>query len=387
MALLTAEEVVDSLMSDEEEDYDFDDPDEPMMPDSDDEFSDLEVESDEEDNDDDQDNAPDPSHTPAPGSSSQQSPSSPDWSSTLKPVTLNSFQSHVGPTVTIPDSPLKAFELFFSSDLQNKIVDESNRYAEQVMGGEKFAQWNTMSQDELKAYLGFNILMGMNKLPSVEDYWSRNPLFHYSPVGSRISRDRFRDLSRYLHFTDNDTLAPRGSPDHDRLGKVRPVVSHMAKKFKETYDPNMEVAVDEAMIKFQGRSTLKQYMPMKPVKRGIKVWVLGDSQNGYFSSFQVYTGKEGNTTEKGLGKRVVKDLTEDLKGKHHHVYFDNFFTSLDLIVDLDKDGIYSCGTARKDRKGFPPALKKPKLPNRCSVNIFVSLCERGSGKCRYMYSV
>ena len=58
------------------------------------------------------------------------------------------------------------------------------------------------------------------------------------------------------------------------------------------------------MIKFQGRSSLKQYMPLKPVKRGIKVWLLADSRNGYFSKFNVYTGK-GATAEKGLGMRVV----------------------------------------------------------------------------------
>ena len=232
------------------------------------------------------------------------------------------------------------------------------------MGEERYREWDKMTDEEFKAYLGFNILMGINKLPSLDDYWSRNPLLRYSPVADRITRDRFRDLSRYLHFADNTTLTDRGSPNHDRLGKVRPVVTHLARTFKEVYDPHKEVAVDEAMIKFQGRSSLKQYMPMKPVKRGIKVWCLADSQNGFFSSFQVYTGKQNNSIEKGLGKRVVKDLTSDLKGKNHHVYFDNFFTSLDLVVDLEKDGIYSCGTARKDRKGFPPELKKPALSNR-----------------------
>ena len=40
------------------------------------------------------------------------------------------------------------------------------------------------------------------------------------------------------------------------------------------------------MIKFQGRSSLKQYMPMKPIKRGIKVWTLAD-KNGFFSGVQV----------------------------------------------------------------------------------------------------
>ena len=94
-----------------------------------------------------------------------------------------------------------------------------------------------------------------------------------------------------------------------------------------------------------------------------KVWVLADSHNGYFHTFQVYTGKEGSG-EKQLGQRVVKDLTKELKGKKHHVYFDNFFTSEQLLQDLAEDDIYACGTARKDRKGFPPELKTAKLNNR-----------------------
>ena len=76
----------------------------------------------------------------------------------------------------------------------------------------------------------------------------------------------------------------------------------------------------------------------------------------------MYTGKEGNG-EKQLGQRVVKDLTRLLKGKNH-VFFDNFFTSEELLQDLLKDDILACGTARKDRRGFPTALKSVKLKNR-----------------------
>ena len=95
----------------------------------------------------------------------------------------------------------------------------------------------------------------------------------------------------------------------------------------------------------------------------IKVWVLADSCNGYFHTLQVYTGKEGSG-EKQLGQRVVKDLTRLLKGKNHHVFFDNFFTSEELLQDLLKDDIFACGTARKDRRGFPAALKSVKLKKR-----------------------
>ena len=134
------------------------------------------------------------------------------------------------------------------------------------------------------------------------------------------------------------------------------------------------------MIKFTGRSSLKQYMPMKPIKHGIKVWVLGDNSNGYFCDFQIYTGKQNGTAEKGLGARVVKDLTMTLKGKHHHVYFDNYFTSYSLLTDLEKDGIYSCGTCQKDRIGFPQELKKPSLPSRY---VRVCVCMRAC-MCVYM---
>ena len=188
-------------------------------------------------------------------------------------------------------------------------------------------------------------------------------MYHFSPIADRITRDRFRDISRHLHFVENATLTPRGSPGYDRLGKVRPVIDHLSSCFSDLYDPHREVAVDEAMIKFTGRSTPKQFMPMMRVKRGINVWALANSHNGYFHKFQVYTSKEGSG-EKQLGQRVVKDLTQHLKGRNHHVFFDNFFTSEKLLRDLAEDDIYACETAQKDRRGFPPALKTAKLKNR-----------------------
>jgi len=119
----------------------------------------------------------------------------------------------------------------------------------------------------------------------------------------------------------------------------------------------MENAVDEAMIPFKGRSSLKQYMPMKPVKRGFKVWVRADSFNGYICEFMVYVGKEGGRTEVGLGQKVVERLTRVLVGGHYHIYFDNFFTGVELEQRLLADGIYSCGTIRSNRKNIPEDLR------------------------------
>jgi hypothetical protein len=40
------------------------------------------------------------------------------------------------------------------------------------------------------------------------------------------------------------------------------------------YMPHQQVAVDKAMVLFKGRSTMKQYIPQKPTKRGYKLWCL-----------------------------------------------------------------------------------------------------------------
>ncbi len=156
------------------------------------------------------------------------------------------------------------------------------------MTSEEYDEWKPIDVANLKAFLGFQILMGLNKLPSVDDYWKQSQVYHYSPIADKISRRRYREISRYLHYSDNSKLALRGSAGYDRLGKIRPLLEQIQSRCGTLYKPSKHLAIDEAMIKFQGRSSLKQYMPKKPIKRGIKVWVLADSTNGYFCRLQVY---------------------------------------------------------------------------------------------------
>ena len=46
------------------------------------------------------------------------------------------------------------------------------------------------------------------------------------------------------------------------------------------------------------------------------MWCRSNSKNGYTCAFQVYAGKQGDSTEKNLGATVVvKDLAENIQGK------------------------------------------------------------------------
>ena len=148
---------------------------------------------------------------------------------------------------------------------------------------------------------------------------------------------------------------------YDKLAKIRPVLTAVQQTCVHNYSPHKECSVDEAMIKFKGWSTLKQYMPKKPIKRGIKVWVRTDSHTGYISQFYVYSGKDNDAMSENLGESVVVKLSRPLVGGNYHLYFDNFFTSVSLLEKLERDNIYACGTFRKDRKGILLVIKNVKL--------------------------
>ena len=76
------------------------------------------------------------------------------------------------------------------------------------------------------------ILIGINRLPEIRDYWSNNEYLHYSPIADRITRDRFEQIT-YLHFADNETLPARGEEGYSRLHKVDPIISTLSRIFKQ----------------------------------------------------------------------------------------------------------------------------------------------------------
>ncbi|XP_016659397.1 piggyBac transposable element-derived protein 3-like [Acyrthosiphon pisum] len=131
--------------------------------------------------------------------------------------------------------------------------------------------------------------------------------------------------------------------------------------FLESSSGTRELSVDESMIKFKGRSTIKQYNPMKPIKRGYKLWCIAD-QNGYIMKFTVYQGKN-ETLEKefentNLGERIVLQLTKPFWNESRIVFFDNYFTTFSLLEKLRTQQTLACGTIRQNRKGMPQKFKK-----------------------------
>ena len=77
------------------------------------------------------------------------------------------------------------------------------------------------------------------------------------------------------------------------------------------------------MIKFKGKTSLKQYTPLKLIKRGCKVWCLADSVTGYLYNFDIYTGKLENR-QGTLAEAVVLQLIDKINLINHQLFSDNY---------------------------------------------------------------
>ena len=109
------------------------------------------------------------------------------------------------------------------------------------------------------------------------------------------------------------------------------------------------MTIDEQLMTFTGRCPFKMFIPSKPGKYGIKIWIVSDSETSYCCNLQVYTGRSGELHEIGQAARVTLELTEHLSGSGRHVTGDNFFTSLLLERTLLGRQLTYNGTMRSNK--------------------------------------
>ena len=185
-------------------------------------------------------------------------------------------------------------------------------------------------------------------LPRVKFYWSTNKFL-----------GKLFIFIRYLHVNDKEQQVPYGQQGYNPIHKVQPLVDIMKASFSSSYDLDRDLAIDEAIVDFKGRSHLKMYLPSKPVKWGFKVWTLAESKSGYVADFNIYTGKHAAPSAHGLGYDVIDGLGRAHYGQFRHLYFDKFFSSIHLMDHLLANNTYACGMIRANRRGLPQEIKTP----------------------------
>ena len=289
-----------------------------------------------------------------------------DWKHAEKITCIPAFMpdGRVGPKRIFAGGSIDYFQLFYDNDFLQNICDFTNANAERKIQNDPDkhkGKWQELCVEELKAFLGVRIIIEMTSTDRIENLWANSGkwfLIEGTGVNLVFTRTRYTQILRYLHFCDEASVPDRFSAEYDKLYKIRYLLDHLNKRFKEEYVPDREVAIDECMVPFRGRLGFKQYHKDKPIKWGIKVWIMAESKTGYNYNFDVYVGKEASETAPNIGltSKVVLKLTQPLYDKGYHVYFDRFYTSPDLLQYLQLVGTLACGTVQTNRIGFPTSL-------------------------------
>jgi hypothetical protein len=128
---------------------------------------------------------------------------------------------------------------------------------------------------------------------------------------------------------------PEKAQSAGKLYYVEEMVSCLKTTFQRRRQDRSLQSIGESMTKSKWRTSIKQYLPMKPVKRGVKLWMRYDSLTGYTYDMNIYVGKKPNPGEGTLGERVVEILALTIQEKDVTVAFERFFTSVYLMDTLN----------------------------------------------------
>ncbi|CAF4474867.1 unnamed protein product, partial [Rotaria sp. Silwood2] len=244
-------------------------------------------------------------------------------------------------SVTTVQTIFDVFKLFFTNDILDEIVLQTNKYAKRYFTEQHYMQlnarnhqtklikWRDLDRTKLEAFIGLLIQAGVghNNHESITELWgiSKNrPIFH-----ATMPLRRFKQLSQ--HFIPSDNLT-----------------------------------VDEQLVPFQGRCSFVQYMPTKPAKYGIKFWVLCDADSRYVLALELYTGKVGNVVQRNLATNVALRLIDQLPNnvkQGRNVTYDRYFSDYYLAKALLERKMTSLGVVDHKRSNTILSYQaKPKKP-------------------------
>jgi hypothetical protein len=202
----------------------------------------------------------------------------------FKPLTFADRNPRIS---TLPETPLNLFQLFLPEDLVSRWADYTNKAAASG-ASEGSRSWKPTSASELYLYIGFLIYAGIHKEVSFEAYWavsSQGSQIPLHPVVKFMSYDRFNLLNRWIRIYSEEAIAAQNSVPKN-FKKVSEWSDQLQEAATTHYKPGTHIAVDECMIRYEGR-LMEKVIPSKPIPEGFKAWAA--AQHGYFLRWIFHT--------------------------------------------------------------------------------------------------
>lgn len=306
-----------------------------------DDTADDEQEEDNEQNEDDEHNEDEPITDPEPQQNEEREevsqkgnkekktkPPPPIWTevSTLESEREPIIWKDLPPEYEEVNTPIDYFRQLVDDNLLDLLVEQSNLFAIQKNPNKPL----NLTKLELEQFIGICLSMSVFGLPRARMYWA--DATRIDKIADIMSRNRWIEIKNNLHCNDNAGY-DRNDPNRDRLYKIRPMVDHFQKKFREI-PKEQHLCVDEQIVPYKGNSLLRQYNPKKPKKWGYKIFALCDTK-GLIYDFEIYTGSikaVDGFPDLGASSNIVLKLAETIpRDKNYLLFFDNWFSSLPLF--------------------------------------------------------
>lgn len=253
-----------------------------------------------------------------------------------------------------------AFHCFISTEMIKSIKDNTNRFANQ-----QSETWKNLSDEEITAFLGILFLFGVYR-------GQHQPLRELLTEGPNEFRaafgiNRLEDIIRYLRFDDRSSR----SNTRDKFSPFRLFWNDFINNCKRMYRPGCYMCVDEQLLPFRGRVSFRQYIPSKPDKYGMKIFLLVCQNSHYIFNAIPYCGRnETGTVHVGLASDIVKEICIPIYSSGRNITCDNYFTSADLAEHLSSKNLTLLGTMKQNRREIPPVLFEGSHPIGSSTFAF-----------------
>lgn len=142
------------------------------------------------------------------------------------------------------------------------MVTQSNLYANQCDINKPL----NVTFKEIEQFIGIAQYMAVFNFPKTRLYWSKAA--RVDCFANTMSVNRWETIKRYLHFSNNEDQIPAGQPGHDRLFKIRPLLTTLKRCFN-TVPMHEMLCVDEQIVPFKGKCSLKQLQSKKTKTLGV----------------------------------------------------------------------------------------------------------------------
>ena len=272
------------------------------------------------------------------------------------------------------NEPIDYWQLLIDDDIIAVIVKFTNEKITELSAayGKTATFVNHVDATEMRALIGLLYLCGVFKSGNedAKGLWSTDGTGR-DIFRATMSLKRFLFLLIALRFDDpkeRDAKKQTG----DRTAAISEIFESFIVNCQSNYSPYEYMTVDEMLVPFRGRCLFRVYMKSKPNKYGIKVMCLCDAKRHYLLNAFIYSGKwdTPNPRKLTIPTMNVLSLIPPVANSNRNITGDNWFSSVELVDELKRNGLTYVGTLRKNKREIP----QPLLPTKQDEEQTAKFC-------------